>query len=305
MKIEEVLKQVTQTLKNKGFESPQTEAEIITGYALKIDKVTLCLQHNRIITDNEAQTITNLLDRRLKHEPIQYITSRAFFYGLEFIIEPPILIPRPETETLIETVLKLAKDNPNPKIVEIGTGSGIIAITLSKYLPSAIVYATDIIKPTLAQRNAKVHSVNNRVHFIEADLLGAINIEADFIVSNPPYIPTSVIPTLQEEVRTFESKLALDGGKDGLSVIRRIINDVSMCFCKNGVLVLEFSPEQKDALEQEAKKRFKKIEFVNDLSGNPRVVICRNSLPPTPTERIDKNTPSRSSNPPTANRKTE
>ncbi|MDD2889959.1 MAG: peptide chain release factor N(5)-glutamine methyltransferase [bacterium] len=277
MKIEEVLKQVTQTLKNKGFESPQTEAEIITGYALKIDKVNLHTQHNRIITDNEAQTITNLLERRLKHEPLQYLTSRAFFYGLEFIIEPPILIPRPETETLIETILKMAKDISSPKIVEIGTGSGIIAITLLKHLPSAIVYATDIIKPTLAQRNAKIHSVNNRVHFIEADLLSAINIQADFIVSNPPYIPTSVIPTLQEEVRTFESKLALDGGKDGLSVIRKIIENAPEHLNENGVLILEFSPEQRDTLEQEAKKRFKNIEFINDLSGKTRVVVCRDS----------------------------
>ncbi|MDD5529258.1 MAG: peptide chain release factor N(5)-glutamine methyltransferase [bacterium] len=275
MKIEEVLKQVTQTLKNKGFESPQTEAEIITGYVLKIDKVNLYLQHNRIITDNEAQTITNLLERRLKHEPIQYITSKTFFYGLEFVIEPPILIPRPETETLIETVLKLARDNPEPKIVEIGTGSGIIAITLLKHLPSAVAYAIDIIKPTLAQMNAKIHGVNNRVHFIEADLLSAINIQADFIVSNPPYIPTSIIPTLQEEVKTFESKVALDGGKDGLAVIRRIINDSPTQLNRNGGLILEFSPEQRDILEQEAKKRFKDIAFVNDLSGKPRVLICK------------------------------
>jgi release factor glutamine methyltransferase len=284
MKIEEILKQTAQTLKNKGFESPRAEAEIIVSHVLKIDKPMLYTRYNKVITETEIKEINNILERRLKHEPIQYLTSKAFFYGLEFIVEPPVLIPRPETETLVETTLNLVKDNnkriTRPKIIDIGTGSGIIAITLLKHLPSATAYAVDIIKPTLAWKNAKIHKVNDRLYLIKADLLDAVNIKVDFIVSNPPYIPTSVIPTLQEEVKTFESKVALDGGKDGLAVIRKIIKDAPAHLNKNGVLILEFSPEQVGELKEEAEKCFESVEFINDLSGKSRVVVCRDSKIP-------------------------
>lgn len=277
MKVEKILKELIQVLNEKGFETPWVEAELILCHVLKTDKTSLYTRYNRTVSDKELKNINDILKRRLNHEPIQYLTKKVNFFGFDFIIKPPLLIPRPETEILIEILLKLIPSKDKKLLIlDVGTGSGIIGITILKFLKSATVYAIDIDDLKTAKENAELHKVDDRIQFIKSDLLNAIKIKADIIVSNPPYIPTSDIPKLQKEIKLFESKKALNGGKNGSLVTSRLIKNAASKLKKTGILIIEISPEQKDKLSKEAVLYFKKTESFNDLSGNPRILVCQN-----------------------------
>ena len=269
------LTRATQTLKNNQFEEPSGETVSLVANALKLDKVSLYINYNKALSDSEQSAISRLLSRRLNHEPLEYLTGQVNFMGLDFMIEPPVLIPRPETEVLVETLLNLAKDKKNPIIFDIGTGCGIIGIASLKFLPNARIYASDIIDLRLAQRNAIKQEVSKRISFLRGNLLHPFKGKADFIVSNPPYIPSSEISSLQPEIKFFESHTALDGGKDGLFFIRELIRTSGDKLKKTGMLLLEISPEQADTVKKEALKYFKSVDFIKDFFGRTRVFIAK------------------------------
>lgn len=218
-----------------------------------------------------------LLNRRLTGEPIQYITGSCEFYGLSFRLTPAVLIPRPETELLVEKVRALAADFAHPRILDVGTGSGSIAVSLSKYLTGAQITGTDISSSALdlAKENAKRHDVD--IRFLHGNLLSPVASETfDLIVSNPPYVPEADRALLSVEVRDFEPGEALFAGTDGLSVYRRLIPAAYAALTAEGYLALEIGFGQSEAVSAFLQSAgFSSIDFTPDLQGIPRVVVAR------------------------------
>jgi release factor glutamine methyltransferase len=227
------------------------------------------------LSDEQAGHYAALLERRYKGEPIQYITGEAEFYGLSFLVTSEVLIPRPETEHLVERVIELAPLFRKPRIVDVGTGSGAIAVALAHERPDAVITATDFSRAALdlARRNAERIGFADRIRFLEGDLLAPVQGERfDFVVSNPPYVSTADRDSLSVEVREHEPALALFAGDDGLDVYRRLIPDAFSVLEAGGFLVLEIGYGQSDAVAALlTKSGFGRIEFVPDLQGIARV----------------------------------
>lgn len=249
-----------------------------------------------MLTPAEAAGYGAAVKRRLTHEPIQYITGRQEFYGLDLHVTPAVLIPRPETELLVEAVLTEIDPNAAVHVADIGTGSGAIAIALAHHLPHAQLTATDISASALnvAAENAARHNLASRIRFIESDLLEppnpvtpseSRNVAAverpaswfqglDAIVSNPPYVPTADAATLHPQVREYEPHTALYAGDDGLSIYRRLIPLAHAALKPNGQLALELGHGQRDALAT-LLADWHSVRFLNDLQGIPRVALAR------------------------------
>ena len=223
-----------------------------------------------------------LIQRRFAGEPIQYINGEQEFYGLPFLLTPDVLIPRPETEHLIEKVVELAPLFSKPRIVDVGTGSGAIAIALAHEWPSAAITAIDVSAPALevAHRNAERIGFADRVRFLRGDLLAPVEAECfDFVVSNPPYVPTADRDSLSVEVREHEPALALFAGEDGLDVYRRLIPAAFAVLEPGGFLVMEIGYRQSQAVAAlMSEAGFEQIESVADLQGIPRVACGRRRL---------------------------
>jgi release factor glutamine methyltransferase len=270
------------------------DAETLLVHALKKNAPKTNLDTNLawlIAHDSEplapdaAVTFCDLVERRLAGEPIQYITGEAEFYGLPFRVNRDVLIPRPETEHLVEQAIALAQKLrhtgtvPEVRIVDVGTGSGAIAVALAAALPFAQITATDISKASLAvaEDNAARNGVADRIRFLEGDLLETAGQGPfDMVVSNPPYVPESDRETLDEEVRNFEPAQALFAGDDGLDVFRRLIPAAFGALIAGGYLLFEFGHGQQKALQMLLKKEgFTGIEFFGDLQGIPRVAFTR------------------------------
>lgn len=220
-----------------------------------------------------------LLSRREKGEPIQYITGETGFYGLPFRVTPDVLIPRPETEHLVEKVIELLPLFPKPRILDVGTGSGAIAIALAHEWPAAEVTAVDLSSPALelARQNAERIGLAERIRFLEGDLLASVAAEQfEFVVSNPPYIATTDRDSLAIEVRDHEPAVALFAGEDGLDIYRRLIPSAFSLLVPGGFIALEIgisqTPEIHMLLEAAG---FADIQFTLDLQGIPRVVIAQ------------------------------
>ena len=220
-----------------------------------------------------------LLERRFKGEPIQYILGETEFYRLPFRVTPEVLIPRPETEHVVEKVLELAQGITTPRIVDVGTGSGAIAVALAHELPEATITATDVSDAALsvARENAQRNGAAERIRFVEGDLLEPVAGEQfDIVVSNPPYVPESERESLAVEVRDYEPAQALFAGADGLDVYRRLISQAFNALASGGCLVLEIGHDQEPpvgALLGET--GFENIEFAADLQGIARVASAR------------------------------
>jgi release factor glutamine methyltransferase len=245
----------------------------------------LIAHEGETLAPGAAATFCDLVARRRAGEPIQHITGEAEFYGLPFHVNRDVLIPRPETEHLVEKAMELAKKLrlagmiPEPRIVDVGTGSGAIAVALAHALPFAKITATDISLAALvvAKANAARNSVADRVRFLEADLLDPVAGEQfDIIVSNPPYVPESDRNTLDEEVRNYEPALALFAGKDGLDLYRRLIPAAFGALVPGGYVLLEIGYGQQEAVQALlAGAGFKNIVFIDDLQNIPRVATAR------------------------------
>jgi release factor glutamine methyltransferase len=265
-------------------EKAKRDAEALILLTLRADgrarnRAWLITHLDEIPGSDAAAALRGLAERRFGGEPIQYIVGETEFYGLDFEVNRDVLIPRPETEHLVEKSIALANRFARPNILDVGTGSGAIAITLAHELPAAEIVATDIAPTalTVARRNAERHGVAERVKFVEGDLLDPVaSRQFDLIVSNPPYVPHTDRDSLSVEVRDFEPALALFAGADGLAIYRRLVPDSFRALVPGGFLVLEIGCGQQAAIEKlSAGAGFKDIEFTADLQGIPRVASGR------------------------------
>jgi release factor glutamine methyltransferase len=252
-------------------------AEVLLMFALGCDRAYLYAHPERLLTADEQARYDETLVQRARGVPSQYITGHQEFWGLDLIVSPAVLIPRPETEHVIEGVLELARGAPNPRIVDVGTGSGCIAIALAKELPAAEIHATEISPPALevARANAARHQLERRISFHLADLLTGLPDESfDFVVSNPPYVGESEEDHVQLEVRKFEPRSAVFAGPTGLEVIERLIPQAHARLKLGGWLVLEIGYSQEPAMRN-LLSRWNDIRFIRDLQGIQRVVAAR------------------------------
>jgi len=252
--IQEILNASTEFLRDKGIESPRLCAEVLLSHQLKKSRVGLYLEFDQPLSPLEIAGYRSLIRKRLKREPLQYITGHQEFWSLDFLVSPAVLIPRPETELLVEEALKLKErgllsDSYQQKILDLGTGSGVIAISLAKEIENATIWASDISFEALAlaRDNAKHHHLNSRIKFYQGDLwqpFSNSSITFDMIISNPPYIPSEAFNTLPPEVRYYEPRVALDGQKNGMHFIKRIIEESGMYLKPDGWLLIEMDPNQ-------------------------------------------------------------
>jgi len=263
------------------------DAELLLLHTLQIPRVTLIAHPDDELSTSQRTIYEDHIVRRLRHEPVQYITGQQEFYGLTLKVTPAVLIPRPETEHLVEAVLKLVPTNQPLMIADIGTGSGAIAIALAVHLPRAKITALDISREALAiaTENARKHSVADRISFLRSDLLSALNHEAeafDAIVSNPPYIAETDRKTLHPQVRDYEPPTALFAGETGLDIYRRLIPQAHDALKPTGLLALEIGYGQQDAIAA-LLQTWQNLSFLNDLQQIPRVALAKK--PATPTNR--------------------
>ena len=276
-KIRQVASEVEATLERNGISDSRLEAEVLLRHALKYDRAQFYASLNEHISAEQIQHIQDLVDRRIDREPLAYITEQREFYGLDFFVSPNVLIPRQETELLVDAALAFAREHPVGviAIADIGTGSGAIAIAIGVNLPDSSVFATDCSADALevANCNRQRHGVADRVSLHRGDLLAPIVQRIDLIVSNPPYIANHLLPGLPPEVLR-EPQLALDGGNHGLEVIRRLLEQAPPKLNEGGRLILEISPEQLEQVCAMAQEQFpgSDIKYISDLLGLARCV---------------------------------
>jgi release factor glutamine methyltransferase len=275
-----VLKEAGLFLSRAGIENPRLNAERLLASVLKLDRVGLYLQFDKPLSSAEREPFKALLKRRAAHEPLQYILGETEFMSLHFRVTRDVLIPRPETEILVEKILESCKGGGAVRILDIGTGSGCIAVSLAKMLPESTVDAADVAASALelAQSNAERNGVAGRVHFIEADIRGenfaqSVRFPYDVVVSNPPYVCLSEWPNLPKDVRDFEPRTALCDEGDGLSFYRIIASKAGAILSPGGKLFLEIGFGQKNSVFEILQLAgFSGIEACPDLNGIDRVV---------------------------------
>jgi release factor glutamine methyltransferase len=277
----EILNQAVEKLRLAGIDRPRTNAELLLGAVLNKGKVDLYLDKDRILTSDEIEKFNQYLKERISHRPVQYIIGTVEFFGLEFKVDERVLIPRPETETLVEVVIDQLANKEKPKIIDLGTGSGAIAISLAKNLNSPFIYATDVSEDALevVKGNAIRNKVENQIEFLCGDLFEPLknkNFEGqiDCVVSNPPYVSKDELETLPREIKDYEPIVALESEKDGLFFHKRIIENSIDFLKKGGVLALETAFDQAgraaDLIRQS--DNYNNIEVIKDLGGIDRVV---------------------------------
>lgn len=255
MTVLEVIQRSTEFLEKKGVDSPRLQVELLLAHVLGMQRMKLYLNFERVLTDEELGKLRELIKRRGNREPLQHIVGSANFCGLEFAVNRHVLIPRPETELLAERAWSfLAGKVPPPTALDFGTGSGCLAILLAVKCPQAEIHALDISGEALAtaRQNARRHDVQDRIQFHQGDGFDAVPAGKKFslIISNPPYISSEEISTLDPEVREHDPRLALDGGLDGLDFYRRLAGGAQAWLAADGVLMMEFGEGQAAAIEK-------------------------------------------------------
>jgi release factor glutamine methyltransferase len=264
--------QAARTRLSSTSQYPRRDAELILAHVLGCDPTALLTHPERPLSAKEADGFESLLKRRLANEPVQYLTGEQEFFGLLFEVSPDVLIPRPETEHLVEAVLEHFDRDANLRIVDVGTGSGAIAIALAHALPRSRVTALDLYPSVLevARRNAERHGVIDRITLLQSDLLAAAgNTEFDAVISNPPYIADGEV--LEPQVANYEPRSALYAGPTGLEVYERLIPQASTVLKPRGWLMMEIGYGQRPALEA-LLGGWSEVSFVPDLQGIARVV---------------------------------
>ena len=278
MNLREIFNSAGETLMRTGSPDAQLEAEVLIRHVLRIDRATFFRDLQQPVTDCDRERLDDLVNRRLNREPLNYITGLREFYGLDFEVSDSVLIPRQETELLVDTVISLARSRPKceMKICDIGTGSGAIAVSVAVNLPSAEVMAIDISQRALdiADANRRMHGVYNRVSLRRGNLLEPVDWKPEIIVSNPPYIRRSDLSLLQPEIQ-YEPSVALDGGPDGLEVIRGLLRQSSDKVSSTGAILFEIDSSQKDSARMLSREYFpnSEISILDDLSGNSRAIL--------------------------------
>lgn len=286
--LREVLRDAERILAHHGIDEARLESQILVGHILNMEKVQLFLYGEKVLTEEERSAIKKALQERCMGKPVQYIIGRREFMSLDFIVNEKVLIPRPETEILVEKALEEIRDLESGirgqefiSVLDIGTGSGAIAVSVAYYCPDCMVDAVDISTAALevAGENAKLHGVEHRVNLITGDLFPPLSQGKKYtlILSNPPYIPSGDIRALEKKVKDFEPRLALDGGKDGLDFYRRIAAACPDYLLSNGLILLEVGLGQAPLVERILARTgiFSQIELVRDFNGIERIVIGR------------------------------
>lgn len=276
MKIEELLRYGKEKLEKQKVEDTSIISRILMQYVLKIDRNKLIINKNDNVDINKENEYKEYIEKIIKGKPVQYITNNQEFMKLNFYVDENVLIPQPDTEILVEEVIKSIDIKENIEILDMCTGSGCIGISLAKNIENTKVTLVDISKEAIeiAKKNAIQNGVENKVTFIQSDMFENVKGKFDIIVSNPPYIKTDIIQTLDKQVQN-EPHIALDGGEDGLDFYKILINEAHKYLKKDGKIFLEIGYDQKQEVESLAKqsKHYKKIETIKDLSQNDRVII--------------------------------
>ena len=276
----EAIQLSTDYLAKKGIESPRTNAELLLAEILQCTRLKLYLTFDRPLNDLEKEKYREFIQRRGKYEPLQYITGKVEFFGMEFIIKPNVLIPRPETEFIIEAIIAKHDKSSNIKILDIGCGSGIIPVALAKYFPNAEILTLDINEDAIscAKENAEKHGLLNSISFEMLDILsedsGSKLGEYNLIVSNPPYVPELEFQSLQKEILEFEPKEAVTDFSDGLTFYKRIAALCKKNLISGGFLYLEIGKGQSDSIKNILEKNnISDIEIVKDLQNIDRIIF--------------------------------
>ena len=275
--IRDVLDWAAQDFEGRGIDSPRLDAELLVAEALGIDRVGLYLDLNRPLLEEERSAIRPLVTRRREREPVAYILGRRDFFGRRFEVSPEVLIPRPDTETLVEHALAVIPADSPSRVLDVGTGSGAIAITIAAERPLAQVSATDLSEGALklAARNADALGVTEQLSFERVDLLDA-SAKYDVIVSNPPYIPSADIEGLQAEVREHEPRTALEAGGDGFDVIRALLSAAAEATEPGAHLLIEVGAGQASQVpELPESAAWALVAIYPDLNRIERVVHLR------------------------------
>lgn len=283
----QALKNINKLFENEGIINSKREVEILLSYSLGMNRSEIYLNFKRVLKDTEKAQLEKKIRKRIDKIPLQYITKHQEFMGMDFLVKKGVLIPRPETEILVEEVIKKLKNykySNNLRVVDLGTGTGVIAISIAKFIDNITIYATDISKKSLqtALKNTRKHDCEDKISFLQGDLfesfIGRIEKDSlDGIVSNPPYIDSYDFKLLPPEIKDNEPKLALYGGIDGLNYYRKIIRISPKFLKKNGFVALEVGAGQAKKVKElilEENNFKQNVEIVRDYSGIERVVIA-------------------------------
>ena len=259
--------------------TPRLDVEILLQKSLgDVDRLYILLNLDKVLSEDEEKTFIKYINERLENRPIAYIVGNREFMGLDFYVKEGVLIPRPDTEILVEEVIELAKNKGDINILDIGTGSGAITVSLAKYLPNAKITSVDIedIPLEVGRINAKSNEVEDRIEFIKSNLFENIDkdMKFDIIVSNPPYIKREVVETLDKQVKDYEPYTALEGGEDGLDFYREITKQSKSYLKEKGILAYEVGHDQsEDVSKLMINGGYTNIYTKKDLQGFERVVI--------------------------------
>lgn len=274
-------------LKKHGADNPRLDAEVLLAKARGCQRIDLYAAYGEEATDSLRATFRELVSRRAQGMPVAYLVGHKEFYSLDFEVTPDVLIPRPETEQLVVTLLDFAKAQGGPEtqlsVADVGTGSGILAVCAAKFLPQAAVTAIDVSVAALAvaRKNAERHGVADRIAFVESDLFTAVPEDEKFdaIVSNPPYISTAEMAELPEDVKSYEPHVALEAGEQGTAVIEPLVAQAAARLNAGGLLFVEISPMIASAVEQIVRDSggFEPLPTLRDGAGHARVIQAKKS----------------------------
>ncbi len=277
MNIRECWIWIRDSLKALGIDDPSIEGEAIIRYSLSIDRAQFFSTLENRLSDREKNAIKELVNRRLSGEPLPYILMNRDFYGLEMYVDKHVLIPRQETELIVDKIVEIVKEGKHipVKVADVGTGSGAIAVAAATQLPQIQVYATDSSKEALrvATLNCRQHNVGGQIQFFHGDLLSALPEPVDIIASNPPYIPTRSLKSIPQDVK-HEPVSSLDGGHDGLQIIEKVLTSAPNYLNHKGQVLIEIGENQLTRVVKIAQRAFPEASITSDqdLLGFPRVV---------------------------------
>jgi release factor glutamine methyltransferase len=280
--VSEVLHGATQALAATDCDTPRLDAEVLLAHVLGSDRAWLYAHPEHALSPVQVSDYQSLISRRAEREPVAYLTGHKEFFGLDFIVTPDVLIPRPETEGLVELALQCAASLPRPhRVVDVGTGSGAIAVTLAVHLPQTHVLAIDtsLAALTLARRNAARHGVAQRIHCIQGNLLAPLARPVDLIVANPPYLSQAELASAPPEVACWEPSVALHGGLDGLAVIRHLLTMAAHRMAPGGALLVEIGATQGAETLNLAHRYFPQAiaQIIQDYAGHDRLLVVRSA----------------------------
>lgn len=280
MQLKQALSSAMDRLEAADVGSPRMNAEMLLMFVLGVNRAYLYAHPERELTAEEEVRYDETLAQRATGMPSQYITGRQEFWGLDFIVSPAVLIPRPETEHLVETVLELARGVAQPKLVDVGTGSGCVALALAHELKDAKIYAVDVSADALeiAGANAARLRLDGRVRFMQSNVLQAVADahDLDFVVSNPPYVGFGEADKVQKSVRDFEPRIAVFAGEQGLDVIGPLVEQAHRALKLGGWLAMEIGYSMRDAVVNLlSPTMWEDVRVVPDLQGIPRVIAAR------------------------------